>query len=180
MSNTCSLNAQTLPKVLGIKLTKWDNRQNVPTTFHNFLMHQCISWDILSPGRKWDNLSDGTICLPKNASWTMVFYECISGTFCLRGGNGTICLMGQFVSGEKVGHFHSVLIKSSELTTEQPSEASSIQESWHWVTATSGILNIWKMGLCMLGFLCCHRSCMNLRWKWYFLFSSCSLNYWGF
>ena len=38
-------------------------------------MHQ---WDILSPGRKWDNLSDGTICL-----W---------------GESGTFCLMGQFVS----------------------------------------------------------------------------------
>jgi len=35
-------------------------------------------WDILSPGRKWDNLSDGTICL-----W---------------GESGTFCLMGQFVS----------------------------------------------------------------------------------
>ena len=68
MSNTCSLNAQTLPKVLGIKLIKWDNRQNVPTTFHNFPVHKCISWDILSPGRKWDILSDGTICHPKNAS----------------------------------------------------------------------------------------------------------------
>ena len=39
----------------------------------NFPMHHCIIWDILSPGRKWDILSDGTICLPKNASWTMVF-----------------------------------------------------------------------------------------------------------
>ena len=52
-------------------------RQNVPTTFHNFHVHKCISWDILSPGRKWDILSDGTICRPKNASWTMVFlYIC--------------------------------------------------------------------------------------------------------
>ena len=62
MSNTCSLNAQTLPKVLGIKLTKWDNRKNVPTTFHNFPVHMCIILDILSPGGKvghfvrWDNL----------------------------------------------------------------------------------------------------------------------------
>ena len=41
-------------------------------------MHKCISWDILSPGRKWDILSDGTICRPKNASWTMVFlYICL-------------------------------------------------------------------------------------------------------
>ena len=32
-------------------------RQNVPTTFHNFHVHKCISWDILSPGRKWDILS---------------------------------------------------------------------------------------------------------------------------
>ena len=32
-------------------------RQNVPTIFHNFHVHKCISWDILSPGRKWDILS---------------------------------------------------------------------------------------------------------------------------
>ena len=33
-----------------------------------------ISWNILSPGRKWDILLDGTIFCPKNASWTMVSY----------------------------------------------------------------------------------------------------------
>ena len=32
-------------------------QQNLPTTFHNFHVHKCISWDILSPGRKWDILS---------------------------------------------------------------------------------------------------------------------------
>ena len=32
-------------------------QQNVPTTFHNFPVYQCISWDILSPGRKWEILS---------------------------------------------------------------------------------------------------------------------------
>ena len=62
MSNIYSLNAQPLPRVLAFKLTKWDNRQNIPTTFHNFPVHKCISWDILSLGRKWDILSDGTIC----------------------------------------------------------------------------------------------------------------------
>ena len=39
---------------------------------NNFPVHQCISWDILLPGMKWDILSDGTICRPKNASGTMV------------------------------------------------------------------------------------------------------------
>ena len=64
---------------------------------------------------------------------------------------------------------HHVLIKSSELTAEQPSEASSIQDSWHWVTATSGILNIWKMVLCMRGFCCYCWSCINLCCKWHFV-----------
>ena len=36
-------------------------------------MGQFVWWDNLSLGRKWDILSDGTNCLPKNASWTMVF-----------------------------------------------------------------------------------------------------------
>ena len=53
---------QTLPKVLTFKLTKWDNRQNVPTTFHNFPVHKCISWDILS---------SGTICRSKNTGGTI-------------------------------------------------------------------------------------------------------------
>ena len=38
-------------------------------------MHQ---WDILSPGRKWDNLSDGTICLPKNAVGTICPWDKMS------------------------------------------------------------------------------------------------------
>ena len=49
-------------------------RQIIPTTFHNFHVHKCISWDILSPGRKWDILSNGTICRLKNVSWSMVFF----------------------------------------------------------------------------------------------------------
>ena len=47
----------------------------------------------------------GTICRPKNASENMFFYECISGTFCRRGGNGTFCCWDNLSHGEKVWHF---------------------------------------------------------------------------
>ena len=80
-------------------------RQNIPTTFHNFPMHKCITWDILSPGRKWDILSSWDNLSPENASETMVVYECISGIFCRRGENGTFCRWDNLSHGEKVGHF---------------------------------------------------------------------------
>ena len=44
----------------------------------NFPMHHCIIWDILSPGRKWDILSDGTICLPRNAIGTICPWDKMS------------------------------------------------------------------------------------------------------
>ena len=58
MSNICLINAQPLPKVLAFKLTKWDNRQNVPTTF------LCIS---ASVGTFCHWGESGTFCRLKNA-----------------------------------------------------------------------------------------------------------------
>ena len=52
-------------KCATFKFTKWDNQQNVLITFHNFPVHKCISWDILSPGRKWDILSPWDNLPPK-------------------------------------------------------------------------------------------------------------------
>ena len=74
-----------LQQIVPIAFFHW--QQNVPTTF------LCISWDILSPGRKWDILSSWDNFSPKKCRTgrreTMAFYECNSGTFCRRGENGS-------------------------------------------------------------------------------------------
>ena len=63
MSNTCSLNAQPLPEVLAFKLTKWDNRQNDPTTFQQLSCASVHKLGNFVAGEKvghfveWDNLS---------------------------------------------------------------------------------------------------------------------------
>ena len=41
-------------------------------------MGQFVWWDNLSLGRKWDILSDGTICLPKNAVGTICPWDKMS------------------------------------------------------------------------------------------------------
>ena len=66
-------------------------RQNIPTTFHNFHVHKCISWDILSPGRKWDILSPWDNLSPEKCQWNNGFSVGSS--------------VGHFVAGEEMGHF---------------------------------------------------------------------------
>ena len=118
MSNTCSLNAQPLPKVLAFKLTKWDNRQNVPTTF------LCIS---ASVGTFCHWGESGTFCRLKNArQWFSYGYAPDISKICpryaqalpkawgfkLRGWDkmspGKVHKLGHYVTGEvhnAVGHF---------------------------------------------------------------------------
>ena len=78
-------------KCATFKLTKWDNQQNVLITFHNFPVHKCISWDILSLGRKWDILSSWDYLSPEKCQWNNGFSVGSS--------------VGHFVAGEEMGHF---------------------------------------------------------------------------
>ena len=54
-------------------------------------MHKCISWDILSPGRKWDILSPWDNLSPEKCQWNNGFSVGSS--------------VGHFVAGEEMGHF---------------------------------------------------------------------------
>ena len=80
---------------------QWNNGFSVGSSVGHFVageeMGHFVAGTICHMGRKWDILSSGTICRPKNASETMFFYECNSGTICRMGrkwdilSSGTIC-----------------------------------------------------------------------------------------
>ena len=70
---------------------KWKVKNNIPSLFFE-------KW-------KWNWNGSRSRTRSENEKKFSRILEKRESRWSLRGGNGTICLMGQFVSGEKVGHF---------------------------------------------------------------------------
>ena len=105
MSNTCSLNAQPLPEVLAFKLTKWDNRQNDPTTFQQLSCASVHKLGNFVAGEKVGHF----VVMGQFVALKMPVKQCFlrehQWDILSPGRKWGILSLGQFVAWEKVGQF---------------------------------------------------------------------------